>query len=298
MKRTVWLLSIPLLFFLAFSAAHGQDNTKPITRADYDKVLVDVGDDALFQEFLNKLPTIETGEAVKRRYYVLEGDWRLTREEVRARLYSYVSTPSVDQAQGVGSEELYVMKKNGVLAKWPVGQRALTYAIKRSSFSTAARYDEVVQNFPKAAADWINACQCGLSFTHLAQHDGDPKLADVTFIVTFVPNDRRFIALAFFPTDPVDQRYLHIMEPYFTNQTYDKVGMLRHEIGHILGYRHSHIGGVAGCEYYEEEDKGWQALSGYYWQSAMHYPCGEASGSTAFNLSDRDKADHKKYYSD
>lgn len=297
MNRTVRLLLLLFFYCLAYSSAHCQDNIRSVTRADFDKVLADVNDESLFQDFLDKLPAIETGEAVKRKYYVLEGDWRLTREEVRARLYSYVSSPTVDQSRGTGSEELYVMKKNGVLAKWAAGQRALTYAIKRSSFTTLAQYNQIVENFPKAAADWVATCECDLSFTHKVQHDDDPKLADVTFIVTFAPNDRRFIALAFFPTDPVDQRYLYIMEPYFTNQVYDKVGMLRHEIGHILGYRHSHIGGVAGCEYYEENDKGWQALSDYYWQSAMHYPCGTASGSTEFALSDRDKADHKKYYS-
>jgi hypothetical protein len=293
-RFSVFLL---ILCIVVCSAAHCQDKVQSVTRADYDKVLGNIDDEAIFQEFLDKLPTIETGETTKRTYYVLEGDWRVTREEVRARLYSYISSPTVDQSRGVGNEELYVMKKNGVLAKWPVGQRALTYAIKRSSF-TPAQYKKVVENFPKATVDWITACECDLSFTHLAQYDDNPKLTDVTFIVTFQPNDRRFIALGFFPTDPVDQRYLHIMEPYFTNKTYDEIGMLRHEVGHILGYRHSHIGGVAGCAYYDEPDKGWEDLSSYDWRSAMHYPCGQASRSTKFSLSDRDKADHKKYYSD
>lgn len=287
------LLSILFLMCVACRCEAGS-----VTRADYEKVLANLDDEARLQEFLDKLPTVETGGTTKRIYYVLEGDLRLTREEVRARLYSYASSPSVTQAQGAGSEELYVMMKAGVLAKWPKGKRALSYAIERASFPTPDHYQQLVDNFVKAAADWVSVCNCDLSFSHLAQYDDNPSLGVVTFVVKFVPGDRRFIALGFFPTDPIDQRYLHILEPYFTNKTYDKVGMLRHEIGHILGYRHSHIGGVAGCEYYEETDKDWEALSTYYWQSVMHYPCGKASGSTDFALSDRDKADHSKFYSD
>ena len=53
------------------------------------------------------------------------------------------------------------------------------------------------------------------------------------------------IAQAFFPSS-VD-RTLRIFPSYFrSDMEFDSVGVLRHEIGHILGYRHEHIQNIPG----------------------------------------------------
>jgi hypothetical protein len=287
------------IFTCVSSALAEQEPKKLLSREDYQDILQHIDNEQAFQRFLDKLPTIETGEDIKRTYYVLEGDLRLTRQEVLARLKTYLAdATTVTNATlptGKGSEELYVMVKAGVPTKWPVGQRALTYAVKRSSFPSLDQYIEIVNNLRDAVPAWVEPCECGLSFSHASQYDDNPSLDTVTFVVSYMPNEQRYLALSFFPADPKDQRYLYIMEPYFTNTTYDKVGMLRHELGHILGYRHAHIGGVPGCELYEESDKSWVALSPYDSRSVMHYPCG-GGGSVKFILSDRDKLDHHTYY--
>jgi hypothetical protein len=275
--------------------------TQSLSGADYHAVLQDPNDDAAFQRFLDKVPTITTGKEVKRTYYVVEGDLRVTRDELRARLRNYLRSQEPQTAaeaalpKGHSSGELYVMTKDGVPTKWPVGQRVLTYAIDHNSF-TPERYALIKDKMPRAIRDWVEACECGLSITHRPEFDADPNLDQVTFIVTYTPNEPKYIALAFFPADPKDQRYLQIMEPFFNPGPYDQVGILRHEIGHILGYRHSHISGVPGCELWQEPgNPNWVALSSYYSQSAMHYPCG-GGGSTTFILSERDKSDHRKFY--
>ena len=187
------------------------------------------------------------------------------------------------------------MTVDDVPVKWPAGQRALTYAINRASFRSTQEYELIVQALPQAILAWTQACECGLTITYKPEFDTTPDLSRVTFVVEYKPDVKDFLALGFYPSDPPDQRYLYIMEPYFTNTTYDKVGMLRHELGHILGYRHAHIGGVPGCEFYEEGDGHWKSLSQYDPKSVMHYLCGNG-GSLKFELSDRDKSDHRAYY--
>jgi hypothetical protein len=271
-----------------------------VSKADYEAVLRDPNDNPAFQRFLDKLPTITTGTDVKRTYYVIEGDFRVTRDELRARLNSLAHPqPTASEASrkvGSSSDELYVNLKNGVPTKWAAGQRALTYAVDRASFPPGT-YDIVVKNMREAAPAWVDACQCELSITHRPELDDHPTLDQATFVVKYMPNELRYFAVAFFPGDPTDSRYLYVMAPYFTTTDYDVVGIFRHEIGHIMGYRHSHINGVPGCELYEETDKNWKALSPYDSKSVMHYPCG-GGGSKDFVLSDRDKEDHRKFYSE
>jgi hypothetical protein len=276
-------------------AANAQDQTKKtLSKADYNEVLQNLNDPQVFQRFLNKLPTITVGQE-KRTYYVIEGDLRVTAEELRARLSSYAH--GAQPASRSSSDELYVMTRNGKPVKWEKGDRKLTYAVNRKSFSPD-QYKSLVDALPKAADEWVKACpECGLSFEHRPEHDASPSLDKVTFIVTYVPNDPRYYAIAFFPSDPVDVRYLQIMPPFFSSSEIKRVGILVHEFGHILGYRHAHIGGVPGCELQEERDGSWVALSPYDSASTMHYLCG-GGGSENFEMSDRDRADHKAYYSE
>ena len=50
------------------------------------------------------------------------------------------------------------------------------------------------------------------------------------------------------------------VDPIFFNSQYDPVGVFRHELGHVLGYRHEHIRGIPGCGF---EDSRWQPLTPY-----------------------------------
>lgn len=74
--------------------------------------------------------------------------------------------------------------------------------------------------------------------------------------------------------------------------SFDKTGVLRHELGHVLGYRHEHIGNVPGCN---TEGVSWERLTPYTPNSVMHYFCGGA-GSFDLSLRDLDKAGHRCLY--
>jgi hypothetical protein len=298
-RATLLICGAAMLTAVTGDCTYGAEKKSALSASDYAAVLEDLNDEAAFQRFLDKVPTITVGTEIKRTYYVIEGDLRLTRDEVRGHLRGFLLREQPQTAmqaalpKGQATGELYVNTKNGVPTKWLVGQRALSYAIDRASF-TSEQHALLAINMPIAIADWVDACDCGLSITHKPEFDDKPELGKVTFVVTHAPNEPRYFAVAFFPGDAADQRYLHIMDPYFNPGGYDQVGILRHEIGHILGYRHAHISGVAGCAQ-EPKSPNWVALSPYDSSSAMHYPCG-GGGSLDFQLSERDKADHRAFY--
>jgi hypothetical protein len=240
-------------------------------------------DESVFKRFKESLPHDTAGT-----YYVVEGDLRMTEEELRAYLVSVSAAPRSHRHGG----ELKVNVVGGQLDYWKEpSSRNLTYAVDRRSFSPT-EHAKVVENMRLATADWVASCpDCGIRFTHLSQHDRAPSLDAVTFIVVKNRQPEGYVAMAFFPGQPKSFRLLRIDPSYFTT-SFDRVGVLRHELGHVLGYRHEHIAGIPGCY---REDANWLPLSPYDPHSVMHYFCG-GGGSLDLRITDIDKTSHASLY--
>ena len=74
-----------VLFFLWSGALAAEDiKTSKLSRADYDRVLANPGDETVFQDFLRKFPqhVFKDGE-VTRTFYIVEGDLLLTEQQMR-----------------------------------------------------------------------------------------------------------------------------------------------------------------------------------------------------------------------
>jgi len=144
-----------------------------------------------------------------------------------------------------------------------------------------------------ACNDWVQVCpSSGLSFTHLVSLDNAPDLSTATFVVRFSPLQAGdFFAVSFFPNDPQFKRQLIVTPSYFTS-AFDHVGILRHELGHILGYRHEQVQAGSACAL---EDGNWKPITPYDAHSVMHYMCG-GGGSFSLQLTDVDKQGHRKTY--
>jgi hypothetical protein len=151
----------------------------------------------------------------------------------------------------------------------------------------------VAEDMKAATAAWEAACGgCGVDFVYKPEHDAAPSPAKTVFVVRHNPNGP-YIAAAFFPNYLPERRILNVTPSYFTT-SFSRVGVMRHELGHTLGYRHEHIVGIPGCN---REGNDWIPLTEYDPKSVMHYFCGGA-GTMELELTDLDKTGHRKLYAD
>ena len=234
--------------------------------------------------FVDRLPRVTIDdEGTSRTRILWEGDQLLTRAQVFARLAVADTDASTPQ-----DGELRVMVDGfGRPAFWGPKHRNLTYWINPRTFRNAQEMGFVRKTITDAARDWEAVCEdCRLTIREVAQP------ANATFKVQFLRGDQPFVAAAFFPNDPAWRRVLYV-GPDFLTTSFSQTGIIRHELGHVLGYRHEHIGGVSGCY---REDRAYRMLTDYDPKSVMHYFCG-GGGTRELNLSENDRIGHRRLYS-
>ena len=170
------------------------------------------------------------------------------------------------------------------VVRWVPGS-TITYCVLKWTFnSNAARYELVKSNMQKACRDWEGSCN--IKFQHVESFDSAPRgtvypldgagKRGVLFVVANYDIGTT-IARAFFPNDSINKRLLLVDPDEYFNTTIDKIGVLRHELGHVLGFRHEHISPDAPawsssfCSL--ESSAGSTAVTTYERASVMHYPC-------------------------
>jgi hypothetical protein len=253
----------------------------------------------LFNELKSNRKTLDIdGETL----YVLEGDVLL--DETQLEIYA-LQQEALHQAHTLGlpvgtesSRELLGILVNGRIVRWPVG-KVLSYAVLRQTFSNN-QYQEIVAAMTQATATWENTC--GVKFEHRSQFDNNAPgapLPQVLFTVRRV-SGAPFIAAAFFPNDPANRRRVLIdQEQYFNLPSppagFDRVGVLRHELGHVIGWRHEHIRSGAPAVCPDEPLFETTELTDYDPQSVMHYFCGNR-GTRDLRITEKDRIGSQLVY--
>lgn len=177
-----------------------------------------------------------------------------------------------------GGEALTVRNVMGADIIWHVPQNlGLTYCIS-NGFGT--KKSTVISTMDRATRSWSE--KIAVSFQYRSDQDAtcNNTNANVVFNVTPIATTQ-FFADSFFPDSARRDRQLRIADAAFTTTAggRDFEGILRHETGHILGFRHEHIN-LNNCTGESSADS--RQVTSYDVNSVMHYPQCRPSGSGGY----------------
>jgi hypothetical protein len=164
---------------------------------------------------------------------------------------------------------------SGIDSKYSAAQATqLTYCVS-DSFGT--NKELVRDTFAAAAQEWMDATKIAASdsptvqFRYLPGEDRNCMAGNINVFFNVSPStSSEFDAASFLPHYSRSKRQMLItsraMSPY-KGRTF--LGVLRHEVGHILGFKHEHINAAATpCP---EKDATWRPITEYDMPSVMHY---------------------------
>jgi hypothetical protein len=304
-RKTIWRLAILLALGVALLPFAKQGLTAPPAeeKTAARKVLdanpgleEQLKKNEVFKEFKDKLQPVEING---KKIFIVEGDTGLDEDELlfyaRERAAQREKFKNKPATSGLPTDApvhpLIGISENGKLVRWKPGS-TVTFCVVKSTFPSNDEFNTTVANMKAATADWEKTCN--IRFMHVADKDGAPLTAlpppGVTFTVlkqTLSPPGT--VAMSFFPNQTKDRRHLWIDPVYFTpNLAFNKVGVIRHELGHVLGFRHEHIRSEAPPTCPHENLSEVFELTNYDPTSVMHYFCG-LKGTKELAISDLDR---------
>ncbi|MFE5409415.1 hypothetical protein [Microbacterium sp. NPDC056569] len=227
---------------------------------------------------------------------VVEGDIGLTPAQVLPYAARRIEIArALEDDPDAEKQGLLGIERDGKLLRWRRGM-TLTYCVWRPSFGSDDEHAAAVKGMRAATSDW--SAICGVEFEHVAQHDHAAALSDdVSFPVVRQAGGGTLIAMAFFPDDPPPQRFVSVFDGFFSSQpnAFDPIGVMRHELGHVLGFRHEHIRPEAPDLFDPESLDHTMAITDYDPTSVMHYVAAGV-GDPKLRFTERDKAGARLVY--
>jgi hypothetical protein len=189
-------------------------------------------------------------------------------------------------------ETLIVNTVSGKDDKWSDAQaQNLTYCVSKKGFG--ANYNAVVTAMEAASGAWEATAR--VNFIHDASQDSNCTNRNnaVMFDVNTVCRGQ-YLARSFFPSTARRSRNVLIdCTSFGTIDPWTLAGVLRHELGHTIGFRHEHTRPEAGTCF---EDNQWRALTAYDSSSVMHYPQCNGTQNGDLVLTNLDKAGASSLY--
>lgn len=285
MKKTIFLVFLIMSFLLGDMSAMPLDKSNLITVLGNIKKSAAISRMEASMESFEKFKSTVYKEPFENGVYIVNGDTPVTSDEKLVLFYKKEVVNEWPSSEfGI---KLTVDAPDGVIASWNNARKKdLRYCISKDF---GLNYEKVVNAMIVATEVWTEVSD--VKFTHLIHLDSDCTATNngVIFDVRPVDVSGQYLARAFFP------RY----ERKFRNVLIDKsslqlnpagnlqlVGILRHELGHVLGFRHEHTRVEAGKCY---EDEHWVPLSDYDAFSVMHYPQCNGLGDWSLKLTEKDK---------
>jgi hypothetical protein len=200
---------------------------------------------------------------------------------------------SLDNYFATARNKLIVNKKGlNAFDVWDAKLRKkLTYCV---SDKFANRKKDVIEALKVATQDWMDVAN--VKFIYLATEDAKCSASNTKVVFDVNPvNFGQYLARAFFPSSKRADRNLMIDASSFKYSFVSLSGFLRHELGHVLGFRHEHISASGNQKCLE--DGNFIPVTVYDQLSVMHYPqCGGKNDIKDMILSMLDKEGVAKVY--
>lgn len=197
--------------------------------------------------------------------YIVNGDTPISdKKQLRAFFEDLIRDRSAPIKNG-----LAIMTNNGADVKWTrIEKKALTYCVS-PTFGVHLR--KVLDAMSDASGEWEAAAD--VDFIHMSAEDGacHSRNPNVMFDVNPV-SGQDYLARAFFPNDPRPARNVLVDDSSFKlgPGKLTLTGILRHELGHILGFRHEHTRPEGAVSCFEDDD--WRPVGPVDLLSVMMYP--------------------------
>lgn len=212
--------------------------------------------------------------------YVVDGDVRVSLDEL-ALYYEQMVTTAELEARGVrqDAQGLAVSLVNGTRERWPdTTKNRISYCVSTDFGSLRSR---VISEMARASNAWEAAAD--IDFVHFSSEDSTCTNSNTNVVFSVRPwtDDG---GLAFRPNAPRSERVVYINIPGIDADPArfraNSEGVLRHELGHVLGFVHEHIrmSQTGSCKHADT----WEALTAVDGSSVMFYPwCNGAYGQTS-----------------
>ena len=216
--------------------------------------------------------------------YIVSGDIAISD---RKRLREFFETRIKREASETVPGALIVHKVGGRDAIWnSTNRKHLTYCV---SSTFGVRQQRVIKDMEAASGAWEEVAN--VNFIHVAAEDTDCTAGNTKVVFDIRPVNvyGQYLARAFFPNEERAERNVLIDESSFLldpDASLQLVGVLRHEIGHTLGWRHEHTRPESGTCF---EDNNWRPLTDYDRFSVMHYPQCNGGADWSLKLTSLDK---------
>lgn len=208
--------------------------------------------------------------------YLLGGDLLMDKSKL-ANYYSGLEKMSMYETDDVKLRVPTNRSGTKIIYKWP--SRNIKFGILKKTFDED-QYEMIKTNILKAVEDWKKVC--GVNFIYDDKYDNANKRMTIPpmgfgFMVKREFNMRnKVLATAFLGNDAATLRFIRIDQKYFSDTTYDKVGIMRHELGHAMGFlhEHNHKNAHESCKKILDNERIFAYVKDKYdSKSCMHYIC-------------------------